>query len=198
MHKILALILIVLISFVVRVEASCLAFARSAEIKYGIPEGLLIALLTVESRSSPWAVNTTDSSRFFKNKKDARTYIEKRLREGCPNINIGCGQINWNSHKHKFKKDMNKLLDPSDNVLYTASYLRELYNVTKCWKKAVRRYNSPSHGAAYQAKVYQIWKRNQMKAMQAHLVEIKLAEQAAQIQPKKHRKIQVGLGKEKK
>jgi soluble lytic murein transglycosylase-like protein len=154
------------------VHASCQAFVPQLEKKYNIPPGLLKAILTVESRSTPWAVNTSNSSRFFKNKDSALQHVQRLKKSGIRNINVGCAQLNIPSHAHRFKT-IGHLIDPAENVAYAARLLRTLYNRYGTWEMAVRRYNSGSNGRPYKAKVFRVWKQQQSKAATAHLVTVK-------------------------
>lgn len=170
--------------------ASCGAFIKAAEEKYRIPSGLLKAIVMLESRSTPWAVNTDDASRFFKDKTKALTYINTLKSKGTSNINVGCAQLNLRSHAHHFKGGVGQVLDPDCNVQYAARLLRTLYNKTGSWEKAVRYYNSPTNGDSYQKRVFRIWNLNQQKENPTQLIPVK----ATTLPPKKH-KIKIGIGK---
>lgn len=163
MRKYSVLALLGLEIFLSYTVASCGAFIKAAEEKYSIPPGLLKAIITLESKATPWAVNTSHSSRFFKDKATALTYISTLKNNGTSNINVGCAQLNIRSHGHHFKGGLGHILDPDCNIHYAARFLRTLYNKTGSWEKAVRQYNSPSNGAHYQKQVFKIWHRNQLK-----------------------------------
>lgn len=190
MHKRIILSFLMFVFLCSYGAASCGAFIKAAEEKYGLPTGLLEAIVRVESRSTPWAVNTDNASRFFKDKTAAITYIRALKSKGTGNINVGCAQLNLRSHGHYFKGEIGHILDPNCNVHYAARLLRTLYNKTGSWEKAVRLYNSPSNGTAYQKHVFRIWSQNQMKENPARLIPVK-----ASYVPTKQHKIKIGLGK---
>lgn len=193
MKKMITLFFALLISLTTA-NASCYAFVHKIEKEHGIPEGLLKAMLMLESRATPWAVNTNDASKFFSNKAQAVSYVKTLRQQGVGNINVGCGQLNVQSHGRNFKC-INEMLDPELNIKYAARLLKRLKNQHGTWEVAVRRYNSPGEaGHHYQNKVFKIWNKNQMKDARSYLKDVK-QEIASDT---KKRKIQVGFGKRDK
>jgi len=172
MIKILVIVVAFVVGCVSTSQASCQAFVSQLEKKYDIPSGLLKAIVIVESRGTPWAVNTHNSSRFFKKKDDALSHIQRLRKSGCRNINVGCAQLNVRSHVRHFK-DISHFIDPAENTAYAARLLRKLKNCYGTWEKAVRRYNSGTNGRPYQAKVWRVWRQQQSKATAARLIEAK-------------------------
>jgi soluble lytic murein transglycosylase-like protein len=144
------------------VNASCKNHYAMAEKKHGIPSGLLEAMGRVESTHNPWAINVNTKGRGYSNKEAALKRIKQARLKGATNINIGCLQLHWYHHLKKFKS-INDMIDPKQNVMYAAKYLKILIGRYKSLSMAVRRYNSPSkkHNMRYLKKVAKAWKKIQ-------------------------------------
>lgn len=126
----------------------CFALTRYFEKKFGIPEGLLLAIATVESRQKPWAINyQARKSVYCKTIDDAVEYVSS-VQEKTRNISIGYMQINWGVHKKNFV-DLYVAFTPYYNIKFAAKLLHRLYKRYGSWDKAVCWYNPIQNGANY-------------------------------------------------
>jgi hypothetical protein len=139
-------------------STNCKELISHFEKVHGIPEKLLLAIATVESKKSPWAVNALRKSWFFSTKEAAVRHIQKLKEQGVKNINIGYMQINLQSHGRRFK-DIGDILTPYNNIGYAAKLMRILYAQYGSWEEAVKYYHSSSsvYNITYKHKVYSAW-----------------------------------------
>lgn len=139
-------------------STNCKELISHFEKLHNIPEKLLLAIATVESKKSPWAVNALRKSRFFPTKEAAVQYIQKLKAQGVKNINIGCMQINLQSHGRKFN-NIADILTPYNNIAYAAKLMKMLHAHYGSWEEAVKYYHSSSsiYHAPYIRKVYSTW-----------------------------------------
>lgn len=135
----------------------------------GLPEKLLSAISTVESKHKPWAINAQGESKNFKTKEEAANYIRQLRAQDVRNINVGCMQLNWESHAKRFKSPED-MLEPSKNVGYAAQLVKRLIKQHGSVEKGVRFYHSSSstHNIAYKNRVYAMW--FQIKRSPSHQV----------------------------
>ncbi|MBY0280833.1 MAG: transglycosylase SLT domain-containing protein [Alphaproteobacteria bacterium] len=139
-------------------STNCPEIIRHFEKQYGIPDKLLASIAVVESRNSPWAVYALKKSRFFSTKEGAIDYIQKLKAKGVKNINIGCMQINLQSHGRRFKS-LNDILPPYHNIAYAAKLMKVLYAQYGSWEMAVKHYHSSSsiYNVSYKDRVFSVW-----------------------------------------
>lgn len=129
------------------------------EQSHAIPKGLLKAIAVVESKLSPYVINTRGRAYYFTSQERATAFAKNMLSKGVHDLNLGCMQIYWPAHKKKFNNNPAKALELSVNVSYAANLLKSLYLSHGSWEKAVQCYHSSveAYGKPYQAKVYSIW-----------------------------------------
>lgn len=113
--------------------------AKEAEVKHGIPENLLMAIAHFESNKSAYAVNARGRGHFFKTKEQAAAFIDKLVKEGYKNINVGCMQLNYAAHRKRFKS-LEDMLEPEKNIAYAARLLVSLKRSHGSWERAVEAY----------------------------------------------------------
>ncbi len=137
---------------------NCATLIEHFEKKYDIPHKLLWAIARVESKERPWAVYARGRSHFFSSKESAVAHVEKLKAKGAKNINVGCMQINLQSHGGKFKT-LSEAFMPYTNIEYAAKLMKRLYNQYGSWEEAVRYYHSASSvfNVAYKHRVYSHW-----------------------------------------
>jgi soluble lytic murein transglycosylase-like protein len=128
------------------------------EKKYNIPEKLLWAIARVESKEKPWAVYAKGRSHFFSSREAAVSYVEKLKANKVKNINVGCMQINLQSHGKRFK-NLTDAFTPYHNIEYGAKLMRRLYDQHGSWEEAVRYYHSALsiYNVSYKHRVYSHW-----------------------------------------
>ena len=147
-------------------EAVCWYYAAQAERDHRLPRDLLRAIALTESgrwdttatkSHAPWPWTVTSGKRhwYLDTKQAAIAQVEKLLRAGVRNIDVGCMQINLHFHPAAFA-GLQTAFDPARNADYAAGYLKRLRDETKSWRLAVARYHSatPERGATYRTKVY--------------------------------------------
>ena len=139
----------------------CSAAAKQAGLEYGVSFDLLQTIAVVESGkwdylqnryvAWPWTVNINGKGHYFSSKEEAVTAIKEAQRNGAKSIDVGCMQINLKYHGKEFAS-LEDMLDPLQNVKYSAKYLRALYSANgRDWKIAAKRYHSgnPTEGELY-------------------------------------------------
>lgn len=138
-------------------SALCLAAARSAADRTGVPYETLLAISVVETGRGlqpwPWTVNLGGEGHWMETAEAARALIADALETGATNIDIGCFQINYRWHAAAFGS-VEDMLDPTRNALYAASYLAQHHARTGDWALAAAAYHSatPEHADRYLAR----------------------------------------------
>ncbi len=147
---------------------ACRDQAAIAEHSVGIPDGLLLAIGKRESGRVdpdsgnilpwPWAVNRDGESHIFESQAEAVTYVAAAQREGSRSIDVGCFQINLQSHPDAFPS-LDEAFDPAANAAYAARFLGKLHDQEGNWETAVARYHSstPWFGEPYRDAVLALW-----------------------------------------
>jgi hypothetical protein len=143
-------------------QPDCDAAASRASQQTGVPSDVLTAITraetgrTVNGRSAPWpwTVNEGGAGSFFDSKAAAIAHVQDALSLGATNIDIGCFQLNWRWHGAAFAT-LDQMFDPSNNALYAAEFLLQLYHEQGDWDAAIGSYHSRRAEAAagYLAKV---------------------------------------------
>lgn len=140
--------------------SSCLDAARAAELRHGIPSGLLGAIGRVESGSWSWSVNGNDAEpgRRFDSVEDAERYAQGLLTAGKRMIDLGCFQIDLLYHQDVFQQ-WQDAFDSELNAQAAAGILSRLHESTGDWHQAVALYHSadPVLGQSYLHQVMNAW-----------------------------------------
>ena len=147
----------------------CEYLAKEAEVRYGLPENILLSISRVETgyqkvdgvrRAWPWTLNAGGDSAYFQTKDAALKSLKKRVKQGVTNIDIGCMQLNYRWHK-KFFKNLSDMMSPKKNVDYGARFLNRLHKRHGSWEKAVKYYHSSKSkfNVKYYKKVRAVWKK---------------------------------------
>ena len=146
----------------------CRAAVAAAERANGIPAHLLAAISRVESGRRdpitgdwhpwPWTVNAEGQGYFYDTKAQAVAAVRDMQSHGIQSIDVGCGQVNLMHHPDAFAS-LDLAFDPQVNAAYAGKFLKELFDQTGDWTKAVAEYHSatPAIGADYQRKVLAVW-----------------------------------------
>ncbi len=146
----------------------CTKYISRYERQYGIPTHLLAAISTTESGRYhkglkisipwPWTINVEGKGYYFDSKQEAIAAVKQHRARGAKSIDVGCMQVNLVHHADAFSS-LEKAFEPEHNVAYAASFLRNLYQDGKSWKKAAADYHSktPSRGGKYVGNVYSSW-----------------------------------------
>jgi hypothetical protein len=149
-------------------EALCRPAIATAERAHAIPSHLLAAIARVESGRKdpstgkrnpwPWTINADGQASFYDDKPQAMAAATTMRPRVTRSIDVGCMQISLIQHPDAFAT-MDQAFDPILNAEYGAKFLRELYDKTGSWPRAVAMYHSatPNLGDPYQAQVYAAW-----------------------------------------
>jgi len=144
--------------------AACGRAIAAAERGSGLPQGMLLAIATVESgrrnpetrqvQPWPWTWNAAGESGFAETRGEAAGAINALLAGGTRSIDIGCMQVNLLHHQDAFAH-VEEGLDPTANVAYAIRFLRQIHARTGSWAQAIAEYHSatPWRGAAYHQRV---------------------------------------------
>lgn len=130
----------------------------------GLEPGLLQAIVQVESKMSPYAVNAAGRSHKFSSAAEAARFVEEKQRQGVRNISVGLTQLHVPSHRGKFKS-LEDMMDLEKNVSYAASMIKRLKRQTGSIEEAVKTYHSPAPKARerYKSHVFGIWGRIRLR-----------------------------------
>ena len=145
--------------------AQCTAGLATAEARHGTAPGLVAAIAKAESgrpvpplpglQPWPWAVNADGAAMYFESKAAAVTWTRLALARRVQQVDVGCMQINLQSHPAAFR-DLDQAFDPAANTDYGARFLRQLSeDAGGNWYEAVGYYHSrtPVLASDYRARV---------------------------------------------
>lgn len=146
----------------------CVNATKHYEKEFGIPKNLLHAISVAESGRWhkslqktlpwPWTVSISGKAHYFNNAHETTNFIQKMIRTGEDNIDVGCNQINVRHHKKQFR-NIAHMVDPRTNTAYAASFLKSKYVKNGNWNNAVAHYHSATAhlGSKYLGRVRSIW-----------------------------------------
>lgn len=146
----------------------CRPAITAAEQAHAIPSRLLAAIARVESGRRdpasgkmnpwPWTINMDGQGSFHDTKAQAVAAATAMRPHAVRSIDVGCMQISLTSHPDAFAS-MEQAFDPAANADYAARFLRQLFEKTGSWPKAVGMYHSatPDLASDYQTRVYAAW-----------------------------------------
>ena len=116
-------------------SAQCVAAIATAEGAQNTPPGLLGAIARAESgrpipplpglQPWPWAVNADGAAMYFDSKDAAVAWTRGALARGAQQVDVGCMQINLQSHPNAFAT-LDIAFDPGANARYAARFLSAL------------------------------------------------------------------------
>lgn len=149
-------------------SARCLAAIAAAEGRRGTAPGLLAAIGRAESgrpipplpglQPWPWAVNADGGAYYFGSKQQAVDWVRRALEGGARQVDVGCMQINLQSHPRAFTS-LEEAFEPASNADYAARFLSRLReDAGGNWYLAVGYYHSrtPELAADYRVRVAEI------------------------------------------
>jgi hypothetical protein len=146
----------------------CEQAGAAAEQRFGLPQGLLLAIGRIESGRWdagqgrmipwPWSIDVDGESQTFGNSHDAVNATRTAQLAGRHSIDVGCFQISLLHHPDAFA-DLDQAFDPQANALYAARFLATLQVRLGNWNDAVAAYHSatPELGLPYRDRVYAAW-----------------------------------------
>ena len=116
-------------------SAQCSVAIVAAEARHATAPGLLSAIARAESgrpvpplaglQPWPWAINADGAARYFDSKAAAVAWTNQALTRGVRQIDVGCMQINLQSHPQAFRS-IDDAFDPAQNADYAARFLVRL------------------------------------------------------------------------
>lgn len=146
-------------------SAQCKTAIAAAESGRGTLPGLLLAIAKAESgrpipplpglQPWPWAVNANGAAYYFDSKNAAVAWVTQAVARGVSQIDVGCMQINLQSHPDAFAS-IEQAFDPAANADYAARFMNRLHtDASGNWFDAVGYYHSrtPALAADYRARV---------------------------------------------
>jgi hypothetical protein len=149
-------------------NSPCEQAGSDAEREYALPAGLLSAIGRVESgrwdaalgrvTASPFAIDAAGQPHVTDSKEAALQQTRALQQSGLRNIDVGCFQINLQSHPTAFS-NLDQAFDPTANAQYAARFLSSLHTRLGSWEDAVAAYHSatPALGVPYRQLVYANW-----------------------------------------
>jgi hypothetical protein len=153
---------------IIEPNSPCEQAGSDAEREYALPAGLLSAIGRVESGrwdatqgrviASPYAIDAAGQPHVTDSKEAALQQTRALQQSGLRNIDVGCFQINLQSHPTAFT-DLDQAFDPVANAHYAAHFLSSLHTRLGSWDDAVAAYHSatPALGVPYRQLVYANW-----------------------------------------
>jgi hypothetical protein len=141
----------------------CQFAVQRAELRYGLPSGLLLAISKVETgrpgpahslQPWPWTIQAEGRGIFFDSKAAAIQWTKEAMARGIRSIDAGCLQVNLFFHPDAFAS-LEEVFDPWANANYAARFLRQLYTDTGEWAQASGFYHSkvPARAAQYRQRL---------------------------------------------
>lgn len=150
------------------ISAMCDSSAQHAATATGVPVSVLRAIsLTETGRKSggqfrpwPWTVNMEGKGVWFDNEDEARAYVYKHYKRGARSFDVGCFQLNYKWHGSAFSS-IEEMFDPTENSLYAARFLLDLYRELGSWPDAAGAYHSrtPKYANKYKKRFNTIFAR---------------------------------------
>ena len=146
----------------------CLDALSAAEQRRATAPGLLPAIARAESgrpiaglpglQPWPWVVNADGAAVYFASKPAAVAWTRLALQRGVRQIDVGCAQVNLQSHPAAFVS-IEDAFDPASNADYAARFLTQLRSEPGAnWFTAAGFYHSrtPALAADYRERVADI------------------------------------------
>ena len=163
----------------------CEYLAAVAEEKKDLPAGLLSSISNVEAgriignnpkRGWPWTVNHAGEGLFFESKLKATQYVQRYLKLGDVNMDVGCMQISLKWHSDNFST-LEQAFDPKININYAADFLNELFSIHNDWNLAIKHYHSsdPKKNIKYHQKVLAAWQGSEFLDKKEMLINAHLS-----------------------
>lgn len=135
----------------------CVDAISNAEMRQGIPRGLLLAIAEVESGRAnpltgqlepwPWTVQSGYEPLYFDTKAEAVRWVSDAMARGVNSIDVGCMQISLLFHPRAFDT-AEQAFEPRRNADYAAKFLHRLYASTGQWRQATGLYHSRTNALA--------------------------------------------------
>ncbi len=124
----------------------------------GIEPGLLEAIVQIESKFKPYAVNACGRAHNFGSAAEAARFVQDKQNQGYQNISVGPAQLHVPSHRGKFP-NLERMIELEGNIACAAKLLKRLKQQTGSWEGAVKRYHSadPYAGERYRSMVFGAW-----------------------------------------
>ena len=127
----------------------CEAAAQLAARSTGVPLDVLRAIALAETgrggasglRPWAWTVNMEGAGHWFPTEAAARAFVYEHFKRGARSFDIGCFQINYKWHGHRFRS-IDQMFQPEANARYAAAFLKSLYAEFGTWSAAAGAYHS--------------------------------------------------------
>jgi hypothetical protein len=134
--------------------------------RHGVPPLLLYGVALQESKvlfgeqalPHPWTLCVRGEPMRFETHAAAAQHLRSCVLRGVTNVDCGCMQVNWYYHQRRLQT-FTRALDPYPNIAVGAQILREHFDATGDWFKAVGRYHHPTDAARAQAYASSVFAR---------------------------------------
>ena len=121
-------------------------------------------------RPWPWAINREGQGHWFRTRAEAMAFARASVVEGRHSFDVGCFQINYHYHGHRFTS-LDQMFDPKAAAVYAGRFLKELYAESGDWSVAAGAYHSrtPHYAQIYRSRFDRIrsglgWQRRWSRA----------------------------------
>ncbi|MBW8832313.1 MAG: transglycosylase SLT domain-containing protein [Burkholderiales bacterium] len=119
--------------------------------RFGVPPLVLYGVALQESKMGfgeqalpyPWTLCVRGEARRYPSYDLAVHGLQQSVAAGITNVDCGCMQVNWGWHSGRLGS-FHRALDPYLNIEVGAQILREHYDTTHDWFKAVGMYHHPT------------------------------------------------------
>jgi hypothetical protein len=131
-----------------------------------VPSEIVKLVVTHESKTYyndraqpwPWTLNIEGVGYYYKSKDSAVVAAKKAIANGVKKLGIGLGQIEWRFHGQRFGWDVERALNPVNNIKSVCAVLQEGMDTdrVKNWADAIAYYHRPKLdkiGREYASKV---------------------------------------------
>lgn len=115
--------------------------------RFGVPVALALAVIEVESRGHPNAINVSVGrgySLFPSSRAEAVLLLDQLAKETLE-LGIGLMQIHYRYHKNRFGVSPQDLLEPATNIRIGCELLGEALRAPGSLSDRIGRYNAKSH-----------------------------------------------------
>lgn len=123
----------------------CEQFLPAISRSENVPLGVLYAVGLTETGNKgslhAYALNIEGKTVILNSKAEALIAFEKARLSGKKLIDLGCMQVNHYYHGKNFKSPAD-MLDPQQNIVYAARFLKVLKQQEGSWTMAVARYHA--------------------------------------------------------
>ncbi len=157
----------------------CTNAAQRAATAHDVPFSVLHAVALVETGRNrggaleawPWAIHADGTGHWLDTRAAAVTRAQASINAGRRNVDLGCFQINYRWHGHRFAS-LDDMIDPARNADYAARLLAGHKARLGSWERAAGAYHSatPVHADRYMARFRNLY-QGQTQLVAQHVAD---------------------------